>query len=81
MVNDSSNIAEDNDNSNSHNFNRNEDHKTYFWKEVSAYEKIIHWKRNFVYDAKWCRGKNYIEEITRLLKLWISKLAVEGNCT
>ena len=53
----------------------------YFWNDVrgtvfekdlnDAYEKIVHWKRNLFKMSCGAAGKKYIEEITRLLKLWI----------
>ena len=53
----------------------------YFWNDVrgtvfekdlnDAYEKIVHWKRNLFMMSCGAAGKKYIEEITRLLKLWI----------
>ena len=54
MINDSNNIAVDNDNSDSHDSNGNGDHETYFWNEVrgtefekdlaDAYEEIVQWE-------------------------------------
>ena len=80
-INDSNNIAADNDNSDSHNSNGNRDHETYFWDKVcgtvikkdltDAYEKILHWKRNLYMMAREAVGKKYIKDIFCLLKLWI----------
>ena len=36
-----------------------------------AYEKIVHWKRNLFMMPSGVAVKKYIEEITRLLELWI----------
>ena len=36
-----------------------------------TYEKFVHWKRNLFMMPSGAAGKKYIEEITRLLKLWI----------
>ena len=54
VINDSNNIAADNDNSDSHDSNGNGDHETYFWNEVrgtefekdlaDAYEEIVQWE-------------------------------------
>ena len=40
---------------------------------TNAYEKIIHWKRNLFMMPSGPAGGKYIEEITRLLKLWIQE--------
>ena len=81
MINDTNNIAADNDNSDCHDSNGNGDYKTYFWKKIrgtvfekdlaDAFENIVHWKRNLFMMASGTAGKTYMEEITRLLKLWI----------
>ena len=80
-INDSNNIAATNDKSESHDSNGNGDYETYFWNDVrgtvfekdsnDANEKIVHWKRNLFMMPSGAVGKKYIEEITRLLKLWI----------
>ena len=80
-INDSNNKAAANDGSDSHDSNGNRDYETYFWNDVretvfekdlsDAYEKIVHWKRNLFMIPSGVVGKKYIEEITRLLKLWI----------
>ena len=80
-INDSNNKAAANDESDSHDSNGNRDYETYFWNDVretvfekdlsDAYEKIVHWKRSLFMIPSGAVGKKYIEEITRLLKLWI----------
>ena len=80
-VNDSTNIVAANDKSDSCDSNGNADYETYFWNDVrgtvfekdlnDAYEKIVHWKRNLFMMPSSAVGKKYIEELTRLLKLWI----------
>ena len=80
-INDSNNKAAANDESDSHDSNGNGDYETYFWNDVretvfekdfsDAYEKIVHWKRNLFMIPSGAVGKKCIEEITRLLKLWI----------
>ena len=60
----------------------------YFWNDVrgtvfekdlnDAYEKIVHWKRNLFMMSCGAAGKKYIEEITRLLKLWIQDLLLKS---
>ena len=68
--------------SNSNNSNGNdipdmiESHEKFYWNLVAentfekdlnnVYEKIIHWKKNL-----FTRRSRYVEEVTRLMKLWI----------
>ena len=45
---------------------------TTFEKDLnSAYEKIVHWKKNLFMLPSGASGKKYVEEVTRLMKLWI----------
>ena len=37
----------------------------------SAYEKIVHWKKNLFILPSGAAGKRYVKEVTRLMKLWI----------
>ena len=81
MINDSNNIAATSGKSDSHDPSGNGDYETYFWNDVrgavfekdltDAYEKIVHWKRNLFMMPSGVAGKKYIDEVTRLLKLWI----------
>ena len=80
-INDSNNIAATSDKSDSHDSSGNGDYETYVWNDVhgtvcekdltDAYEKILHWKRNLFIMPSGVAGKTYIDEVTRLLKLWI----------
>ena len=47
---------------------------------IDAYERIVHWKRNFMMPSG-SAGEKYIKEVTRLLKLLDSRLATEVNWT
>ena len=43
-----------------------------FEKDLNnAYEKIVHWKKNVFMLPSGAAGKRYVEEVTRLMKLWI----------
>ena len=47
-----------------------------WWQEVlskwtNAYKKTVHWKRNLVMLPSGAAGKRYVEEVTRLMELWI----------
>ena len=80
-INDSNNISATKDKSDSHDSNGNGDYETYFWNDVrgtvfekdltNAYKKIVHWKRNLFMVPSGVARKKYVEEITRLLNLWI----------
>ena len=37
----------------------------------NAYKKTVHWKRNLVMLPSGAAGKRYVEEVTRLMELWI----------
>ena len=62
--------------------NQNENQEYSYWNNVAGtqfanelnntYEKIVHWKRNLFMLPSGAAGKNYIEEVTRLMKLWIN---------
>ena len=54
-------------------------HGTVFKKDLKdAYEKIAHCKRNLFIMPSGAAGEKYIEEITRLLKLWIQDLPLKS---
>ena len=38
----------------------------------NTYKKIIHWKRHLFILLSGAAGKNYIEEVAHLMKLWIN---------
>ena len=82
-INDSNNIAATSDKSDSHDSNGNGNYETYFWNDVrgtvfekdltDAHEKIVHWKRNLFMMSSGAAGKNFIDKVTRLLKLLIQE--------
>ena len=67
---------------NSRQNNQNENQENFYWNGVAsiqftnelnnAYKKIVHWKSNLFMLPSGATGKNYIEEVTRLRKLWIN---------
>ena len=69
--------------SNSNNSNSNnipdkiESQEKFSWNLVTekdsnnAYEKTVHWKKNLFMLPSGAAGKRYVEEVTRLMKLWI----------
>ena len=73
--------------SSSNNSNRNhipvkiESQEKFYWNLVAgstfekdlnnAYEKVVHWKKNFLMLPSEAAGKRYVEEVTRLMVLWI----------
>ena len=62
--------------------NQYENQEYFYWNDVAGtqlaiesnntYEKIVHWKRNLFMLPSGAAGKNYIEEVARLMKLWIN---------
>ena len=65
--------------------NQNENQEYFYWNDVAGmqyankltntYEKIgrqIYWKGNLFMLPSGATGKNYIGEVTRLMKLWIN---------
>ena len=75
-------VDEINDATNSRQNNQNENQGNFYWNGVAsmqfinelnnAQKKIVHWKRNLFMLPSGDAGKNYIEEVTRLSKLWIN---------
>ena len=67
---------------NSRQNNQNANQEKFYWNDVAgtqfanelnnAYEKIVHWKRNLFMLPSGAAGKNYIDEVTRLMTLWIN---------
>ena len=44
----------------------------------NAYEKIVHWKKNLFMLPSGAAEKSYVEEVTRLMKLWIQDTSVKS---
>ena len=43
-----------------------------FEKDLNnGYEKTMHWKKNWFMLPSGAAGKRYVEEVTRLMELWI----------
>ena len=79
VINDTNKVVVANDKSNSHKSNGNGGYKMYFWNDVrGTVFKIVHWKQNLFMMPNGAPGKKYIEEITRLLKLWIQDLLLKS---
>ena len=79
VINDTNKVVVANDKSNSHKSNGNGGYKMYFWNDVrGTVFKIVHWKQNLFMIPNGAPGKKYIEEITRLLKLWIQDLLLKS---
>ena len=79
VINDTNKVVVANDKSNSHKFNGNGGYEMYFWNDVrGTVFKIVHWKQNLFMMPNGAPGKKYIEEITRLLKLWIQYLLLKS---
>ena len=72
-INNATNSRQNNQNANQENFYWNDVAGTKFANELNnAYGKIVHWKRNLFMLPSGAAGKNYIDEVTRLMKLWIN---------
>ena len=75
-------VDEINNATNSRQNNPHENQEYFYWNNVAGtqfanelnntYEKIVHWKRNLFMLPSGAAEKNYIEEVTRLMKLWIN---------
>ena len=78
-------VVEINNATNSCQNNQNENQEYFYWNDVAGmqyankltntYEKIgrqIYWKGNLFMLPSGATGKNYIGEVTRLMKLWIN---------
>ena len=79
VINDTNKVVVANDKSKSHKSNGNGGYKMYFWNDVrGTVFKIVHWKQNLFMMPNGAPGKKYIEEITRLLKLWIQDLLLKS---
>ena len=75
-------VDEINNVTNSRENNQNENQVYFYWNDAvgtqfanelnSNYEKIVHWKRNLSMLPSGTAGKNYIEEVIRLMKLWVN---------
>ena len=50
-----------------------------FGKDVNnAYEKIVKWKKDLCMLSIGAAGKKYVEEVTRLMKLWIKDTSLKS---
>ena len=50
-----------------------------FGKDLNnAYEKIVKWKKNLFMLSSGAAGKKYVEEVTRLMKLWIKDTSLKS---
>ena len=47
-------------------------------KELSVYEKIVHWKKNLFMLPSVADSKRYVEKVTRLMKLWIQHIPLKS---
>ena len=75
-------VDEINNATNSRQNNPHENQEYFYWNNVAGtqfanelnntYEKSVHWKRNLFMLPSGAAEKNYIEEVTRLMKLWIN---------
>ena len=74
-INNATNSHQNNQNENQENFYGNGVAGTQFANELNnTCEKIVHCKRNLFMLPSGAAGKNYIEEVTRLMKLWINDI-------
>ena len=79
VINDTNKVVVANDKINSHKSNGNGGYEMYFWNDVrGTVFKIVHWKQNLFMMPNGAPGEKYIEEITRLLKLWIQDLLLKS---
>ena len=75
-INNATNSCLNNQNENQEYFNWNDVAGTQFASQLNnTYQKIVHWKRNLFTLPSGVAGKNYIEEVTRLMKLWINDMS------
>ena len=62
--------------------NQNDSQENFYWNGVAsteclnelntAYEKIVHWRRNLFMLPNGAAGRNYIKQLSHLIKLWIN---------
>ena len=50
-----------------------------FEKDLNnGYEKTVHWKKNWFMLPSGAARKRYVEEVTRLMELWIQDTALKS---